>query len=70
MKRLPLLDPAIKVQALEPTDLATQFDPPDPATEQRLRPLLEAASAALAPMGCDVLVRGVRPALGPGTCTW
>lgn len=61
MKRLPQLDPAIKVQPLEPADLATRFDPPDPATEQRLRPLLQAASAALAPMDCDVLARGFDP---------
>ncbi len=61
MKRLPELDPAIKVQALDPGDLATRFGMPDPATDLRLRPMLAAAGAALAPLGCDVTVRSFDP---------
>jgi molecular chaperone HtpG len=61
MKRLPYLDPAIRVQALDPTDLATRFEPPDPAAELRLRPMLDAAGAALAPLGCDVAARSFDP---------
>jgi molecular chaperone HtpG len=61
MKRLPYLDPGIRVQALDPTDLATRFELPDPATEMRLRPVLAAAGAALAPLGCDVAARSFDP---------
>jgi molecular chaperone HtpG len=61
MKRLPHLEPAIRVQALDPTDLATRFEAPDPATELRLRPMLAAAGAALAPLGCDVAARSFDP---------
>ena len=61
MKLLPDLGPGIQVQALDPTDLATRFEPPDPATQLRLRPVLEAAGAALAPLGCDVVARSFDP---------
>jgi molecular chaperone HtpG len=61
MNRLPALDPAIQVQVLDPSDLATRFEPPDPATELRLRPVLAAAAAVLDPLGCDVAARGFEP---------
>jgi molecular chaperone HtpG len=61
MKRLPDLDPGIRVQALDPGDLATRFERPDPAAELRLRPVLAAAGAALAPLGCDIAVRSFDP---------
>ena len=40
MNRLPALDSTVCVQILDPTDLVTRFEPPDPAIELRLRPLL------------------------------
>jgi molecular chaperone HtpG len=61
MKRLPELDPAVRVQSLDPTELVTRFEAPDPATELRLRPMLAAAGAALAPLGCDVAARAFDP---------
>jgi molecular chaperone HtpG len=61
MKRLPGLDPAVRVRSLDPTELATRFEPPDPATELLLRPMMAAAGAALAPLGCDVVARSFDP---------
>jgi molecular chaperone HtpG len=61
MMRLPQLDPAIQVRRLEPSELATRFEPPDPATGLRLRPFLQAAGDALRPSGCDVVPRVFDP---------
>ncbi|MBO0767825.1 MAG: HSP90 family protein [Solirubrobacterales bacterium] len=61
MQRLVLLDPTVTVSQLEPADLATRFELPDPITERCLAPLLEAGSAALEQMGADVLARGFDP---------
>jgi molecular chaperone HtpG len=61
MKRLPHLDPAVRVQALDPADLATRFEPPDPAAAAAMRPVLAAAAAALDPVDCDVTMRAFDP---------
>lgn len=61
MKRLPALDPEVKVQALDPADLATRFEPPDPAAAARMRPVLAAAAAALDCVDCDVAMRAFDP---------
>jgi molecular chaperone HtpG len=61
MRRLPLLDPAIKVRRLEPAELTTCFEPPDPAFEARLRPFLELAADTLRALGCEVVPRSFDP---------
>ncbi|MDP4502625.1 HSP90 family protein [Nonomuraea turcica] len=61
MRRLPLLDPAIVVRRLDPTELATRFEPPDPVLEARLRPFLTAAAGVLRNLGCDVVPRSFDP---------
>jgi molecular chaperone HtpG len=65
MRRLPVLDPAIEVRRLEPTELTTQFEPPDPGEEIRLRPFLSLAADTLGPLGCDVTPRSYDPAALP-----
>jgi molecular chaperone HtpG len=62
MERLSQLDRDIKVERLEPTDLATRFDALDAATELRLRPFLSAAQRRLDRLGCEVVVRTFEPA--------
>jgi len=62
IERLPQLDRDIKVERLEPTDLATRFDALDAATELRLRPFLSAAQRRLDRLGCEVVVRTFEPA--------
>jgi molecular chaperone HtpG len=61
MKRLPQLDPAIQVRRLDPSELATHFDPPAPDLELRLRSMLAAAADALHSLDCDVLPRAFDP---------
>lgn len=61
MKRLPQLDPAVRVRKLDPGELTTRFAAPDPETEFRLRPFLAAASDALHPLGCAVVPRSFDP---------
>lgn len=65
MRRLPALDPAIRVERLEPTELATRFDAVDPAIELRLRPFLSAAQRRLDRLGCEVVLRAYAPATLP-----
>ena len=62
IERLPQLDREIRVERLEPTDLATRFDALDSATELRLRPFLSAAQRRLDRLGCEVVVRTFEPA--------
>jgi molecular chaperone HtpG len=65
IERLPALDPAIRVERLEPTDLATRFDAVDPEAELRLRPFLSAAQRRLDRLGCEVVVRSYEPSTLP-----
>jgi molecular chaperone HtpG len=65
IERLPALDPAIRVERLEPTDLATRFDALDAETELRLRPFLSAAQRRLDRLGCEVVLRAYEPASLP-----
>ncbi|MET8150337.1 HSP90 family protein [Actinoplanes sp. NPDC049668] len=62
IERLPQLDREIKVERLEPTDLATRFEALDAAVELRLRPFLSAAQRRLDRLGCEVVVRAFEPA--------
>jgi molecular chaperone HtpG len=65
MKCLPRLDPTIQVRRLEPTELATHFEAPDPQTQLRLQPLVSAATDVLDPLHCAVLPRAFEPATLP-----
>jgi molecular chaperone HtpG len=65
IERLPALDPAIRVERLEPTDLATRFDALDAETELRLRPFLSAAQRRLDRLGCEVVLRAYEPSSLP-----
>jgi molecular chaperone HtpG len=62
IERLPVLDRAILVERLEPTDLSTRFESVDPQTELRLRPFLSAAQRRLDRLGCEVVLRSFEPA--------
>ena len=63
--RLPLVDRTIRVERLEPADLATRFDALDTDTELRLLPFLAAAQRRLDRLGCEVVVRAFEPASLP-----
>ncbi len=62
MKRLVELDPAVRVKPLDPADLTTRFETPDPVALARLAPFLRLAEDVLRPMGCAVLLRAFDPA--------
>jgi molecular chaperone HtpG len=61
IERLPLLDPTIMVDRLDPSDLSTRFDTLDPATELALRPFLTVAQRHMDPLGCEVVLRSFDP---------
>jgi len=65
MKRLPELDPDVRVQRLDPTELTTHFERLAPRIELLMRPFLEMAAGVLGPMGCEVLPRSFEPASLP-----
>ncbi len=65
IERLPALDPAIRVERLEPADLATRFDAVDAEAELRLLPFLSAAQRRLDRLGCEVVVRAFEPSSLP-----
>jgi molecular chaperone HtpG len=62
IERLPLVDNSIRVERLDPSDLATRFDALDPGIELSLRPFLAAAQRAMDPLGCEVVLRSYEPA--------
>lgn len=61
IRQLPKLDPAVQVRRLDPSELATHFEKPDPATEVRIMPMRQAAEEALDKLGCAVIVRAFDP---------
>ncbi|GAA5188985.1 HSP90 family protein [Rugosimonospora acidiphila] len=61
IERLPVLDPEIRVERLEPTDLAARFEGLDPGIELSLRSFVATAQRALDPLGCEVVLRGFEP---------
>jgi molecular chaperone HtpG len=61
MRRLPELDPRIEVRRLDPGELTTRLEEPDPATRLRTAPFLDLAANVLRPLNCDVLLRGYEP---------
>ncbi|SDR13735.1 molecular chaperone HtpG [Thermostaphylospora chromogena] len=65
MARLPRIDPDVRLEPLDPAELATSLGPVDPQTELAVRPFLVAAAAALDSLGCDVILREFDPASLP-----
>lgn len=65
IERLPAIDPDIRLTPLDAAELTTTFGVLDPATELALRPFLAAAQAAVARLGCEVVVRDFDPASLP-----
>jgi molecular chaperone HtpG len=61
LERLPVLEAGLKVERLDPTDLATRFASLDPGVELALRPFLGAAQRAMDRMGCEVVLRAFDP---------
>jgi molecular chaperone HtpG len=61
VERLPVLDPRIRVERLDPGALATRFELVDPAVELALRPFLSTAQRTLATLDCDVILRAFDP---------
>jgi molecular chaperone HtpG len=60
--RLRLLDPAIVIERLESSDLATRFQALDLDEELALQPFVRAAQRALDRLGCEVVLRAFEPA--------
>ena len=60
--RLAQVDPAIVVERLDPSDLATKFNPLDAAVELSVRPFTAAAQRAMDRIGCEVVLRSFEPA--------
>jgi molecular chaperone HtpG len=65
IERLATVDRDIRVERLEPTDLATTFTALDTETELRLRPFLAVAQRRLDRLGCEVVIRAFDPASLP-----
>ena len=65
LKRLPLLDPDIRVERLDPAELATRMDPLDPAAETSVLEFLGHARRALERLGCEPVVRAFEPVTLP-----
>lgn len=63
IERLSFMDNSIRVERLDPTDLATRFESVDPGVELGLRPFLAAAQRALDPLGCEVVLRAFEPSV-------
>ena len=65
IERLPDLDPDVRLDRLDATELTTTFGVLDPAAELALRPFLAAAQRAVERLGCEVVVREFDPASLP-----
>jgi molecular chaperone HtpG len=65
IERLAALDPQVRTERLDPSDLATRFLPVEAETELRLRPFLAAAQRRLDRLGCEVVVRVFDPVTLP-----
>jgi len=61
IERLATVDTEVRVERLEPTDLATTFTGLDAETELRLRPFLSVAQRRLDRLGCEVVIRAFDP---------
>ncbi|MEU8799055.1 HSP90 family protein [Spirillospora sp. NPDC048819] len=62
LQRLRALDSDLDVRRLDPADLATRFDPLDPAAEFAAREFLAIARDTVAGHGCEPVLRSFSPA--------
>lgn len=65
IQRLAALDPQVRVERLDPTDLTTRFTNVDTEAELQMRPFLAAAQRRLDRLGCEVVVRAFDPVTTP-----
>ncbi|MBB2944825.1 molecular chaperone HtpG [Actinoplanes lutulentus] len=65
IERLAAVDPETRAERLDPSDLATRFQPVEAEVELRLRPFLAAAQRRLDRLGCEVVVRAFDPVTLP-----
>lgn len=65
IERLATVDPQIRVERLEPSDLATRFTGLDAEAELKLRPFLTTVQRRLDRLGCEVVLRAYEPATLP-----
>ncbi|MFF5295068.1 HSP90 family protein [Paractinoplanes globisporus] len=65
IERLATVDPEVRAERLEPTDLATRFTGLDAETELALRPFLAIAQRRLDRLGCEVVIRAFDPVTLP-----
>lgn len=65
VERLATVDDEVRVERLEPADVAARFAAVDTETELRLRPFLTVAQRRLDRLGCEVVVRGFDPPTVP-----
>lgn len=65
IQRLARVDPEVRAERLDPTDLTTRFTAVDTEAELRLRPFLAAAQRRLDRLGCEVVLRVFDPVTLP-----
>jgi molecular chaperone HtpG len=65
IERLATVDRDVRVERLDPSELAGHFAALDPETELRLRPFLIAAQRRLDKLGCEVVLRAFDPPTAP-----
>jgi len=65
IERLAQVDPEVRVERLDPGDLATRFDSLDPGVELGLRSFTTAAQRAMDRLGCEVVLRSYDPPTVP-----
>ncbi|WP_229076515.1 HSP90 family protein [Actinoplanes sp. DH11] len=65
IERLAALDPDVRAERLDPSDLTTRLLPVDAAAELLLRPFLAAAQRRLDRLGCEVVIRAFDPVTLP-----
>ncbi len=65
LQRLQRIDPDIRLDRLDPGELATHLGPVDPGADLAARPFLSAAARVLDPLGCELVLRDFDPASLP-----
>ncbi|WP_409463862.1 HSP90 family protein [Amycolatopsis sp. GA6-003] len=65
VERARALDPAVRVERLDPSDLTTAFADLDPDTALAVRPFAAAAQRCVDRLGCEVVLREFEPASLP-----
>jgi molecular chaperone HtpG len=65
LRRLPVIDPDVRVERLDPSELATRFDPIEPDVDVHAQAFLAAAEPALDRLGCQPRLRAYDPATIP-----